>query len=81
MQQCDSVLFSKGIEQHQAGCIIKKLKHLSSKCFGKTFEMIHCTDVIKRTNNEKLFYILYVLEHAIKKCRKAVLKKVAMMNC
>ena len=32
--------------------------------------MIHCADVIKRMNNEKLFHILYVLEHAIKKCRK-----------
>lgn len=67
---CDGVLFSKGIAGKQAGGMIKKLKKLSSKYFGKTFELIRYTDVVKRTNNEMLFRILHILGNAILKKRK-----------
>lgn len=67
---CDGVLFSKGIEEKQANGIIRKLQKLSSKYFGKTFEMIRYTDVVKRTDNEMLFRMLKVIGAAIKKKRK-----------
>ena len=67
---CDSILFSPGIDQKSSRQIITKLRGCISKYFGDWFEYVKYVDVIRRTNNERLFEYLIMIGSAMKKKRK-----------
>ncbi len=67
---CDSILFSPGIGENEASGLLRKVRKLSSKHFGDSFEYVKYSDMIKRTNNEQLFFTVEMIGLALKMRRK-----------
>lgn len=67
---CDSILFSPGIGENEATGLLRKVRKLSSKHFGDSFEYVKYSDMVKRTNNEQLFFTVEMIGLALKMRRK-----------
>lgn len=73
---CDSVCFSPGLSINDAKHMIEKLTRLASKSFNNIFRFVFYSDIIFRTNNEKVFENLRIISEAISRnCKVAVYYK------
>lgn len=66
----DGVVFGKHIPELQAVDIINKLKSMSNASLEKRVKHIHYLSEIQHTDNEKLYFILDVLDEAIEYNKK-----------
>ena len=64
------LLFLKVIGENEATRLLRKVRKLSGKHFGDSFEYVKYSDMIKRTNNEQLFFTVEMIGLALKMRRK-----------
>ena len=60
------LLFLKVIGENEATRLLRKVRKLSGKHFGDSFEYVKYSDMIKRTNNEQLFFTVEMIGLALK---------------